>query len=63
MNLKNGCILWLSVTHVPQHVAIWTKDNTIIHSVNVGAKKVIEHGFTNPWPKKVKAMYKIKGLE
>jgi len=61
--LENGCIVWLAVTHVPQHVAIYTKENTIIHAVNFGPNKVVENGFTQPWPQKLKGIYKFRGLE
>jgi len=55
--LEDGCILLMKFVTEPQHLAIYTKDNTIIHAYQ-SVKKCVEHTFNDKWAKRVVAMYR-----
>lgn len=57
-------ILWLVVTGLPVHLALYTgrETNTIIHSVRGGPHRVIEHPFRYPWPERVFKVYRYRML-
>lgn len=57
-----GNILWLEVDGDPKHLAILTRDNTIVHAVASGPQKVIEHSFRAPWPSRVKGIFVYPGI-
>lgn len=59
--LSAGVILLMRFGREPQHVAIYTEKNTIIHSyASVG--KCVEHRLDDKWKKRIVKMYKIKGV-
>ncbi len=45
----------------PQHLGIYT-GSSLIHAWAL-ARKVCEHGFTDPWPGRVVRVYRFKGIE
>lgn len=58
-DLKPGDLLYMRFTNVPQHIAIYTENNTIIHSYyNVG--KVVEHRLDDMWRKRIVSVYRIR---
>jgi len=60
--LENGCILLMKFINEPQHVAIYTDKNTIIHAyANVG--KCVEHRLDPKWERRIYSMYKYIGVE
>lgn len=60
--IKPGCILLMRFVREPQHLAIVTTNNTIIHAyANIG--KVTEHRLSNMWKARVTDIYRFKELE
>lgn len=57
--LEPGCILYMSFYKNPQHLAIYTSNNTIIHAASLYGK-VVEHTFSKFWYTKVKEIYKYR---
>lgn len=57
--LEPGCILYMSFFKNPQHLAIYTSSNTIIHAASVFGG-VVEHSFDKYWISKVKEIYKYR---
>lgn len=56
--LEPGCILLMRFAKEPQHLALYTFDNTVIHSYeSVGL--VCEHILDEFWRKKIVGMFKI----
>lgn len=59
-----GDVLHFSFRILPQHVAIYTGgDNRMVHSFNSGKHQVIENGFVGPWPRRLRTIYRFKGVE
>lgn len=54
-----GDIFYMSFTKTPQHLAIYTSTNTIIHSASV-FKGVIEQSFSKYWKSKTKEIYRFR---
>jgi NlpC/P60 family putative phage cell wall peptidase len=44
----------------PQHVGIFT-ENGILHAY-ADAKQCVEHGFIKPWPQRLVAVFRFKGV-
>jgi len=59
--LRPADILWLRIDEMPTHLAIYT-GKTIIHAINSGPCKVVEHGFRAPWPSRVAGVFRYKWL-
>ena len=59
--LKHGDIILFRFVKEPQHVAIYTKDNTIIHAYSK-VKKCIEHRLDASWSKRIVNKYQLKKL-
>ena len=57
---RGGDVLWLMPRHVPQHLAIYTFDDTIIHAID-RQRGVREHRLENWW--KIVAVYRFRGLD
>jgi len=57
-----GYILLMKFADEPQHVAIYTENNTIIHSYQK-VNKCTEHRFANSWKNMVVGIYRFKGVE
>jgi len=60
-DMQLGDILWMAFAKEPMHLAIYAGD-TIIHAVCLGPEKVVEHGFRAPWPQRVVAIYRYRGI-
>lgn len=58
-----GDIILFRVEDNAQHFAILTYDNTIIHALNSGPKKVAEHGYRYPWPNRLTSVFEYPGVE
>lgn len=54
-----GDILLMRFTAEPQHVAIYTADDTIIHSYEA-VKKVCEHSLNSQWAARIVKIYRFK---
>lgn len=59
--MKAGDVLLLRDRNDPQHTAIYTSQQTIIHA-GAGFRKVVEHGFTPEWQAKLVKVFRLKGL-
>ncbi len=60
--LESGCIVVFRFIAEPQHLGIYTSDNTIIHAYeSVG--KCIEHRLDEKWAMRIVAKYKYRGVE
>lgn len=46
----------------PQHLAIYT-GTSIIHAINNGPCKVVEHNYAAPWPRMLKAAFRYPEVE
>jgi len=57
--LEKGCVIWFTVVKHPQHVAIYTGSG-IIHAVNFGPKKVVEHGINSQWTDRIAGLYRYR---
>lgn len=59
--LEPGTILYFTMPKMkePQHLAIYTDSNTIIHAADKYGK-VIEHTFSGYWPNSVRGMFTCK---
>lgn len=57
--IKPGYLGLFNLDGLPQHVAIFTNNNTIIHTYKrIG--KVIEEKYSNYWKNKLDTIYKVK---
>ena len=55
----SGDLLIFNLSGLPQHIAIFTSENTIIHTYKrVG--KVVEEKYTNYWNSKLENIYRIR---
>lgn len=61
-DLRPTDILWFRIIQDPQHLALYT-GKTIIHAVNGGPFRVVEHGFRHPWPKRLYRAYRYPDVE
>jgi len=57
--LEEGCILLMSFDSDPQHLAIYTADDTIIHSY-YQAGKCVEHRLDSVWRARVRGIYRYR---
>lgn len=57
-----GDLLWIR-TGRPQHLAILTERETIIHALNTSPLAVVEHRLGGAWQRRVVAVFKFKGLD
>lgn len=60
--LQAGDILLMRFGGDPQHLAILTADNTIVHAWAI-ARKVCEHGLTDEWRRRIVRAYRFRGVE
>ncbi len=62
-SMRGGDILWMLYGgKYPQHLAILTNDRTIIHANNkIGSCK--EHILDEKWVKRIRRVYRYRGLE
>lgn len=58
-----GDILHFAFSTLPQHMAIYTESNTIIHAYDSGRRRVMEVTYTGKWPKALSSIYRFRGLE
>lgn len=58
-NLRSGDLLLIDLYGLPQHIALYTSNNTIIHTYK-GIGKVVEEKYTYYWKNKVDSIYRIK---
>lgn len=57
--ILSGDILLISLSGLPQHIAYYTNNNTIIHTYqNVG--KLVEEKFTKYWQDKLDSIYRMR---
>lgn len=61
--LLPGDIIWCRVRNSPQHLAIYTDEDTVIHSVSNGPNRVVEHILENKWRKRIYKIFRYKGVE
>jgi cell wall-associated NlpC family hydrolase len=61
LDLQAGDILLMRFDKEPQHLAIYTGENTIIHSL-LECKKCTEHRYTDVWKQRTVAYYRYKGV-
>ncbi len=61
VNPENACILliWFRRPHLPQHFAIYTDRDTIIHTEEATGR-VVEVQFDERWAKRVHSIWKFK---
>jgi cell wall-associated NlpC family hydrolase len=61
--LVAGCALLIQFPSQrrPSHLALYTADQTIIHSYGV-VKRVVEHGYRTPWPEITNSYWKLPGV-
>lgn len=57
-----GDILMMRVGREPQHLAVYTGDDTIIHAYEA-VGKVCEHRLDSVWAKRIIRIYRFKGVE
>lgn len=57
-----GDILLMRFGGDPQHLAILTADNTIVHAWAI-ARKVCEHDLTDEWRRRIVRAYRFRGVE
>ena len=60
--IEDGCILLMTFSKEPQHVAIYTGNDAIIHSY-FGVRKVTEHRLDGVWHSRITAIFKFRGIE
>lgn len=60
--LEPGILLLFKFIREPQHIAIYTDKNTIIHSYQPRGQ-VVEHRLDDKWKDRIHSMYKVKGCE
>ena len=56
-----GDILAFRIQSEPQHLALLSDNNTLIHAY-IQAKAVVEHGLTDDWQQKLVAVYRYPGV-
>lgn len=56
-----ACVLLMKITREPQHVAIYTFDNTIVHSY-FNVKGCVEHRLDERWRSKIEGYYLFPGV-
>ena len=61
-DMRPGDILWMRFNRDPQHFGLFTGWN-LIHAVNNGRRRVVEHGFRAPWPARVRAVFRYRGVQ
>lgn len=60
-NIVPGTVVWIKFLEHPQHVALVTDRDTIIHSYErVGG--VVEHRFSRAWRRRVSKAFIMKGV-
>lgn len=59
--MKPADILWFRIDGMPTHLAIYA-GKTIIHALNSGPQRVVEHGFRHPWTQRVAGVFRYKWL-
>jgi len=59
---KGGDVLFLRPRHLPQHTAIYTFDNTIIHAID-RKRGVREHILDKRWSDAIVAVYTYRNLD
>jgi len=60
-NIQAGCILLFRYDHQPQHVALATGTNTMIHSF-APARQVVETVIGPYWQRRLLGVYQINGI-
>lgn len=59
---RHGDVLLMRFGGDPQHLALLTADNTIVHAWAI-ARKVCEHGLTDEWRRRIVRAYRFRGIE
>jgi len=54
-----GCVFYMAFHKHPQHLAIYTSKDTIIHAASLYGK-VVEHRLDDFWTSKIKEIYKYR---
>jgi len=60
--MTGGDVLWLRVGRIPQHLAIFTFDGTIIHAVDPN-RGVTEHILNDRWFSAIVGVWSYRGLD
>jgi len=58
---RAGDVLWLRPRRIPQHLGIYTGENSIIHAVDA-RRGVTEHILDQRWRRAISAVYSYRGL-
>jgi len=59
MDQKSGDVLFFAFARIPQHLAILTDCNTIIHAYETSGR-VVEHIYDDVWRRMVRGVYAFK---
>lgn len=60
--LNPGDVLWLRVRNQPAHLAIYSGNDTIIHSTALHPRRVVEEPYTVETRADTVAMFRLRGL-
>jgi cell wall-associated NlpC family hydrolase len=58
---RGGDVLWLHPRRIPQHLGIYTFDNTIIHAIDA-IRGVREHVLDERWRRAISGVWSYRGL-
>lgn len=59
--IEPGCVLLMTFDVDPQHVAIATSENSIIHAY-ASARKCVEHDLDAKWRSGIHRIYRFRGI-
>lgn len=60
--IEVGCILLMTFDQDPQHVAICSTPESIIHAY-YDVRKCVEHRLDEVWTDRIRAIYRFRGIE
>lgn len=60
--IEVGCVLLMAFDTEPQHVAICTTLESIIHA-HFDVRKCVEHGLDGLWRSRIRAIYRFRGID
>jgi cell wall-associated NlpC family hydrolase len=60
--IEDGCVLLMTFDIDPQHVALATSTNSIIHAT-FECRKVVEHDLNDKWRSSIRKIYRFRGLD
>lgn len=60
--IEPGCVLLMTFAIDPQHVAIATSENSIIHSYAI-VRRCVEHDLDAKWRSSIRKIYRFRGID